>query len=86
MRFNTWKKLYKPVVDEDGEIVLFQTNHKNVVFLAPFDQYVWTICTRDDGGRGEIIQNGFHYVNRDYYIMTEVPFTGTSFFVNCPAM
>jgi len=72
MTFDEWVEKYKPIKNECGEIAMLETYGKEYEFVkAQNPLNVWTFC---DGGEGGYILNGFNFVNRIGYYVTEIPF------------
>jgi hypothetical protein len=77
MDFDTWCATYKPIKNHidtnasfDGE--MFETYGDEVDFVKQQDPaYIWMYGDGDDGG--SYIWNGWHFVNRIGYFITEVP-------------
>jgi hypothetical protein len=69
-----WEEHYKPtpnLISEEG--FAFETYGDELAYVATRDaHHVWTEM---DGDNGVYIVNGFHYVNRIQYYVTEVPWT-----------
>ena len=81
-----WFEKYKPIVNETGDsglfiddkCYLFETYGADVERVQKAckedPRTVWTLL---DGDEGEsVIGDGFHFVNRQGYFITEVPFEG----------
>jgi hypothetical protein len=80
MTFDEWHDHYKPIKNwlrKDDDVEMFETYDVEVgvvLGVNRFDQRkVWTLV---DGDEGMWIINGFHYVNRFGYFITEVPYEG----------
>ena len=77
MDFDEWCATYKPIKNHidtnasfDGE--MFETYGDEVAFVKEQDgPYIWTYGDGDDGG--SYIWNGWSFVNRIGYFITEVP-------------
>ena len=77
IRYATWLKRYKPIMNTlvenapyDG--LMYETYDRELqVVRAARNDCVWTLL--DTGGRYSTITNGFHYVNRIGYFITEEP-------------
>jgi len=69
-----WMKKYQPVMNhlrDNEESDQFETYGEELEFvLAQNDKNVWTEM---DGDNGVYIVNGYHYVNRICYYVTEKP-------------
>ena len=83
MDFDVWSTIYKPIpnhIDKgasfsDGEHgYMFETYGKELEFVeAASERHIWTYGDGDDGGT--YIWNGWSFVNRIGYFITEVPFS-----------
>lgn len=75
MRWETWVREFKPVLDKEGDPRRFETydeDLKEVVAIAKKTPgKVWTMVDGDSGR--PLICEGFHVVNRIVYFVTEVP-------------
>ena len=77
MDFDEWCATYKPIknhIDKDSSFngEMFETYGDEVAFIKEQDNsYIWTYGDGDDGG--SYIWNGWHFVNRIGYFITEVP-------------
>ena len=72
MDYFDWDRKYKPI-SVDGCAKMFETygeDLKEVVAADP--NKVWTLVDGEDGET--VIVNGYHFVNRIVYYITEVPF------------
>ncbi len=77
MDFDEWFDTYKPIPNNidtnasfDGH--MFETYGDEVEFVKKADPaYIWMYGDGDDGG--SYIWNGWHFVNRIGYFITEVP-------------
>jgi hypothetical protein len=77
MDFDEWCDTYKPITNHidtnasfDG--AMFETYGDEVIFVNAQDPaYIWTYGDGDDGG--SYIWNGWSFVNRIGYFITEVP-------------
>jgi len=78
-----WEATYKPITNhidsnasfqnEDGQGIMFETYGAELEFVKQQNPLcVWTYGDGDDGG--SYIWNGYHFVNRLGYFVTEVPF------------
>ncbi len=81
MTYNEWEEKYKPIgnmisdnYDNDGR---FDTFGEELDFVWSIQEAepnkVWTMVEGDDGW---YTINGFHFVNRVAYFVTELPFEG----------
>jgi hypothetical protein len=75
-RLSEWWDQYKPI---SNHIVnngcLFETYGAELEFVKAQDsKHIWTLVEGDSGDL--YIENGFHYVNRLNYLITELPFEG----------
>ena len=95
MDFDEWCETYKPIVNhidehasfDNGEGgIMFETYGDEVEFVKQQDDAcIWTYGDGDDGGG--YIWNGWHFVNRLGYFVTEVPcpeFTDIQVLVSVP--
>lgn len=82
MSFDEWLETYKPITNhidpnasfqnESGSGIMFETYGDEVEFVKAQDENrIWTYGDGDDGGG--YIWNGWHYINRLGYFITEVP-------------
>ena len=77
MDFDEWCATYKPIpnnIVEDSSFdgTMFETYGDEVAFVKKADpSYIWMYGDGDDGGT--YIWNGWSYVNRIGYFITEVP-------------
>ena len=74
MTYEEWEEKYKPIVNSLGEnenTQLFETYGQEYEFIKKTDpKKIWTLV---DGDIGTYIIDGWHYVNRIGYFVTEVP-------------
>lgn len=84
MNFESWCELYRPVANPNGRAFGFDdTNYMFEVFgqdLAEVERIrsaekalIWTIVECDSG---DLLIEGFHFVNRVGYLIASVPHTG----------
>jgi hypothetical protein len=77
MDFDEWCATYKPIqnhIDTNSSFdgAMFETYGDEVAFVKEQDgSYIWTYGDGDDGG--SYVWNGWHFVNRIGYFITEVP-------------
>lgn len=77
MDFDTWCDTYKPIpnnidIDSSFNGTMFETYGAEVEFVKKADPaYIWMYGDGDDGGT--YVWNGWHFVNRIGYFITEVP-------------
>jgi hypothetical protein len=82
MTMEEWEATYKPIYnhidknasfqDESGHGIMFETYGEEVEFVKSTpNNYVWMYGSGDDGGT--YIWNGWGFVNRLGYFITEVP-------------
>ena len=77
MDFDEWCEKYKPIqnhIDTNASFdgAMFETYGDEVAFVKEQDgSYIWTYGDGDDGG--SYVWNGWHFVNRIGYFITEVP-------------
>jgi hypothetical protein len=77
MDFDEWCDVYKPIqnhIDTNASFdgAMFETYGDEVAFVKEQDgSYIWTYGDGDDGG--SYLWNGWHFVNRIGYFITEVP-------------
>jgi len=78
-QFEIWQDFFKPKTnpndpDASCEGFLLETNSAGMALVKSVDfTYVWTLVTGDDGDKSYIVP-GIHYVNREGYIICEVPY------------
>jgi len=72
LTFDEWVEKYKPILDDEGCPRAFETYGADFVQVKthPVNR-VWTRLNCDGSMP---IANGWHFVNRDVYFLTEVPF------------
>jgi hypothetical protein len=77
MDFDEWCDTYKPIqnhIDTNASFdgAMFETYGDEVAFVKEQDgSYIWTYGDGDDGG--SYVWNGWSFVNRIGYFITEVP-------------
>jgi hypothetical protein len=77
MDFDEWFDTYKPIpnnIDKNASFDghMFETYGDEVAFVKKADpNYIWTYGDGDDGG--SYVWNGWSFVNRIGYFITEVP-------------
>ena len=77
MDFDEWCDVYKPIqnhIDTNASFdgAMFETYGNEVAFVKEQDgSYIWTYGDGDDGG--SYVWNGWSFVNRIGYFITEVP-------------
>jgi hypothetical protein len=82
MTMEEWEATYKPIYnhidnnasfqDESGQGIMFETYGEEVAFVKQQDpNRIWMYGSGDDGGT--YIWNGWGFVNRLGYFITEVP-------------
>jgi hypothetical protein len=77
MDFDEWFDTYKPIpnnIDKNASFNghMFETYGDEVEFVKKADpNYIWTYGDGDDGG--SYVWNGWSFVNRIGYFITEVP-------------
>ena len=72
MTYEEWEVKYKPIPNHiTGECCSFETYGDELAFVCSQDPN--TIWTEMDGDNGVYLVNGYHYVNRIQYYVTEVP-------------
>ena len=75
--FEFWLEEFKPItnhIDDNASFdgIMFETYGEEVEFVKQQDpRCIWTYGDGDDGG--SYIWNGWHFVNRIGYFITEVP-------------
>ena len=83
MTFEEWVEKYKPIKnwlrkDEDADT--FETFGVEVGIVLGVNRFnekqVWTLV---DGDEGMWVTNGYHFVNRVSYFITEIPYEGEDF-------
>lgn len=72
---DAWEAKYKPVHNQFEDNDKFETYGEELEFVRAQDpRCVWTLVDGDDGNL--YIVDGYHFVNRVNYFVTEVPFGG----------
>jgi hypothetical protein len=75
MKFGTWRQMYTPDLIMDGEsskVRLYGINKNDLELIEKADpRKVWTLLSV---GRRNLVVNGWHYVNREGYFLTDKPF------------
>jgi hypothetical protein len=82
MTMEEWEATYKPIPNnidknasfqnETGQGIMFETYGAELEFVKKADpKHIWTYGDGDDGG--SYIWNGFHFINRLGYFITELP-------------
>lgn len=82
MTMEEWEATYKPIPNnidknasfqnDSGQGIMFETYGAEYEFVKKANPlHVWTYGDGDDGG--SYIWNGFHFINRLGYFITEVP-------------
>lgn len=85
--FETFLEAYRPLPNlyQNNETDIFSTEGEQWEYIKTLDpRYVWTLVSGDDG---DYILNGFHFVNRLGYYVTEYPLidpTGNGVIVELP--
>ncbi len=68
MTYEKWFDIYRPVINKQGNLFVYETFGDDVKKIRKTDpNYIWTVT--DQMG----ILPGIHYVNRLYYVITKVP-------------
>ena len=84
MRWETWVRDFKPLLDAEGCPRRFETYGEELKqVLAAHQKNPLTVWTEVDGdsGRAGLVE-GYHLVNRIVYFITEIPAaTGTFYWV-----
>jgi hypothetical protein len=71
LTWEEWVEQYKPHTDEFGDPKMFDTHGEEGKSAASTpNELVWTYL---EGDTGTLITEGYHYVNRLGYYITEVP-------------
>ena len=75
LEYDEWYDKYKPITNDHDEIKVYETYGVDLEFIESIieDNRVWTFI---DGGDFSVITNGFMFVNRLCYYVTEVPWEG----------
>jgi len=93
MTFDEWFDTYKPIPNPtgdsgfsiDGVCYLFETYDPDLQRVLEVNEEnpacVWTLVDGDDGE--QYLGEGYHYVNRVGYFITEVPYTGAPLCILC---
>ena len=86
--FDQWIDQYRPITNPTGDsgffvddkCLMFETYDPDLaVVLAAHEKDPNTVWTIVEGEDGELyLGDGYHYVNRIGYFITEVPHSGTS--------
>jgi hypothetical protein len=72
---DAWEAKYKPVRNHFKDNDKFETYGQELEFVRAQDpRRVWTLVDGDDGNL--YIVDGYHFVNRINYFVTQVPFEG----------
>jgi hypothetical protein len=83
MTMEEWEATYKPIYnhidknasfqDDSGQGIMFETYGEEYAFVNSQQDpaCIWTYGDGDDGG--SYIWNGYHYINRLGYFITEIP-------------
>ena len=72
---DAWEEKYKPFTNQFDGSDKFETYGEELEFVRAQDpRCVWTLVDGDDGNL--YIVDGYHFVNRINYFVTEVPFEG----------
>ena len=72
---DAWEDKHKPVRNQFEDNDKFETYGEELEFVRAQDpRCVWTLVDGDDGNL--YIVDGYHFVNRINYFVTEVPFEG----------
>lgn len=77
-----WESQFKPIINHIDENASFQNDNDEGIMFETYGEelefvkeqnanYIWTYGDGDDGG--SYIWNGYHYINRLGYFITEVP-------------
>lgn len=72
MTFDEWVEQFKPIKNRLGDVRMFETYGEDYEFVKV--QNPLCIWTYGDAGEGSYIVEGWHYVNRIGYYITEIPF------------
>ena len=84
-KHDAWIEKYRPIknaIDQNSSFdgTMFETMGEELVFVRAQDPHkVWTLV---DGEGHQIISAGFHFVNREGYFITEVPWTDESEYID----
>lgn len=84
MTYEDWVEQYKPIknptADHGYDQTMFETYEPDIEMVRKAEKAdartIWTIVEGDNSGL--YITDGYHYVNRVGYFITEVPFEGES--------
>lgn len=71
IRYETFCRRYQPVMDMTGE-TLQQFDFHDPILASQPPEHIWTMLDCD--GKMRIV-NGWHRVNRMYYVLTKLPWT-----------
>lgn len=75
MKLEKWIEKFKPLLDENDCMREFYNLSKKEIEEFGGGYHVWTVLLPDydvDENR-EFIVEGFHWANRDFHLVTEVP-------------
>jgi len=77
MNYEKWEEKYKPITNPfTKDTQIFETYGEEYDFIKKTDpKKIWTLV---DGDVGTYIIDGWHYVNRIGYFVTEVPHNNES--------
>ena len=77
MIYEEWEEKYKPITNPlTKDTQIFETYGEEYEFIKKTDPMkIWTLV---DGDIGTFIVDGWHYVNRIGYFVTEVPHNNES--------
>jgi hypothetical protein len=75
LEYEEWFDKYKPIETDHGDLRVYETYGDDLAFIESIieDNRVWTFI---DGSDFSVITNGFMFVNRLCYYVTEVPWEG----------
>jgi len=69
--------IYDPEPDEHGDIYVqryfWEPADRPLLMKAWEERRLWTVVTGDDNRTGYVV-SGYHFVNRQYYIITRNPY------------
>jgi hypothetical protein len=68
LTWEEWVEEYKPYTDEEGNPRMFDPFSDKDAIAAHPDNLIWTYL---EGDTGTLITEGYHYVNRLGYYLTE---------------
>lgn len=72
---DNWERLFGPELGKDGDFLRYETYGADLAKVLAMTKEspgrVWTCVDSDDGDL--IFVDGYHFVNRQYYLITKIP-------------